>query len=124
MANPFGICSISGSMTHSHCLHGTMLMTYSAPLYDCEDHVVFFLGGQINCSTTIHGMSDILRILVTPQDVNEEDVKVPDVKETRASMFGRGGFFKSFRTASSDRVPARNSARPGWRMDYSARSRD
>ncbi|KAK5950926.1 hypothetical protein OHC33_007998 [Knufia fluminis] len=38
-------------------------LLYTAPLYDSAGKLAFFLGGQINVSTTIHNTSDILRIL-------------------------------------------------------------
>jgi hypothetical protein len=38
-------------------------LLYVSPLLDEDGSVVFFLGGQINCSTTIHSCTDILKIL-------------------------------------------------------------
>jgi PAS domain S-box-containing protein len=38
-------------------------LLYVAPLRDEAGNIVFFLGGQIDCSTTIHGKPDIMRIL-------------------------------------------------------------
>lgn len=38
-------------------------LLYVSPLLDEYGNVAFFLGGQINCSTTIHSCTDILRIL-------------------------------------------------------------
>ncbi|KAK5120765.1 hypothetical protein LTR85_005831 [Meristemomyces frigidus] len=38
-------------------------LLYTTPLYDAYGKLAFFLGGQINCSTTIHKASDVLRIL-------------------------------------------------------------
>ncbi|KXL45708.1 hypothetical protein M433DRAFT_58278 [Acidomyces richmondensis BFW] len=47
-------------------------LLYTTPLYDAHGNLAFFLGGQINCSTTIHTSSDVLRILAQPQ-TDEED---------------------------------------------------
>lgn len=38
-------------------------LLYVAPLYDEAGNIVFFLGGQIDCSTTIHGKPDVMKIL-------------------------------------------------------------
>ena len=47
-------------------------LLYVTPLFDARGRVVFFLGGQINCSTTIHNQSDILKILAMSADVADE----------------------------------------------------
>jgi len=38
-------------------------LLYVAPLRDEAGNIVFFLGGQIDCSTTIHGKPDVMKIL-------------------------------------------------------------
>lgn len=38
-------------------------LLYVAPLRDESGNIVFFLGGQVDCSTTIHGNPDVLRVL-------------------------------------------------------------
>ncbi|ETS86397.1 hypothetical protein PFICI_00225 [Pestalotiopsis fici W106-1] len=43
-------------------------LLYMAPLCDDNGNVVFFLGGQINCSTTIHTNVDVMRVLSVPCD--------------------------------------------------------
>jgi phototropin len=48
-------------------------LLYTTPLRDAKGNVVFFLGGQINCSTTVHSQSDILRILAMTEEQAEED---------------------------------------------------
>ncbi len=45
-------------------------LLYVSPLLDEDSNVAFFLGGQINCSTTIHSCTDILKIL----SLNDEGV--------------------------------------------------
>jgi phototropin len=78
-------------------------LLYVAPLFDIEGKIAFFLGGQINCSTTIHGCADIVRVLSTSHD--PEDGK--DNPVTRASKYSEGGlngkksFFKSLRGNSA-----------------------
>jgi len=52
-------------------------LLYVAPLYDAHGKLIFFLGGQINCSTTIHNASDVLRILGQSKPV--EETAVPGV---------------------------------------------
>ncbi len=47
-------------------------LLYVTPLFDAKGNVVFFLGGQINCSTTIHSQSDILKVLAMSSDVADE----------------------------------------------------
>jgi phototropin len=67
-------------------------LLYTAPLFDARGNVVFFLGGQINCSTTIHSQSDILKILAMSTDVEEEKDLPPTIKNTRSSRL-----FSAFR---------------------------
>ena len=44
----------------------------TTPLFDGYGNLVFFLGGQINCSTTVHSASDVLRILSQTKDPEED----------------------------------------------------
>jgi len=48
-------------------------LLYTTPLYDEHGNLLFFLGGQINCSTTIHSASDVLRILAQTNEASEKD---------------------------------------------------
>ncbi|KAI7591636.1 hypothetical protein KC343_g18115 [Hortaea werneckii] len=43
-------------------------LLYVAPLFDSNGKLVFFLRGQINCSTTVHNASDVLRVLGQAED--------------------------------------------------------
>ncbi|KAI9870819.1 MAG: hypothetical protein M1830_003770, partial [Pleopsidium flavum] len=75
------------------------------PLFNADGKVAFYLGGQINCSTTIHNCSDILRVLSLSDQVEEDKVEYalpPPL--TREGSSGPRGFFKSFRTRSSNKV--------------------
>lgn len=48
-------------------------LLYTTPLRDNHGKVIFFLGGQINCSTTIHSSSDVLKILAQSKDSTEHN---------------------------------------------------
>jgi len=72
-------------------------LLYTTPLFDAHGKVVFFLGGQINCSTTIHSQSDILRILAIPDDVDEKEDSKAVAPETTAQ---KKGLFSSFRNSN------------------------
>ena len=77
-----------------------------APLFNAEGKVVFFLGGQINCSTTIRSCSDVLRVLSMTDENEEEkpdDIALPTIQGSRPKM----GFFKSFRKDSSNKLEVR-----------------
>lgn len=81
-------------------------MRLSAPLYNADGKVAFYLGGQINCSTTIHSCSDILRVLSISDDPEEEKAPLSPPPLTRGDSSGPRGFFKSFRSRSSTKVTA------------------
>lgn len=46
-------------------------LLFCAPLYDANGMLHFFLGAQINCSTTVHSASDVLRILSQSKEADE-----------------------------------------------------
>jgi len=81
-------------------------MRLSAPLYGADGKVAFYLGGQINCSTTIHNCSDILRVLSISDDPEDEKVPLSPPPLTRDNSTGPRSFFKSFRPRSSTKVTA------------------
>ena len=88
-------------------------LLYTSPLYDSSGRLAFFIGGQINCSTTIHNASDILRILAYSDDVAED--------EAQASAAGviqpkKSGFFSAFRS-SKPVQPARIAGMEGQLLD-------
>ena len=63
----------------------------SAPLYDADGTLKFFIGGQINCSTTIRSNTDVLKILSMsddPEDDKEAAQSVRSVKQKKKSFFG------------------------------------
>lgn len=47
-------------------------LLYISTLFDSRGRLAFFLGGQINCSTTVHSTSDVLRILAQSSNVDED----------------------------------------------------
>ena len=51
-------------------------LLYCAPLFDERGDISFFIGGQIDVSTTIHSRSDILKVLGTN---NEHFDKTPEL---------------------------------------------
>ncbi|KAG7005598.1 hypothetical protein G7Y79_00019g047780 [Physcia stellaris] len=68
-------------------------LLYVAPLHDAEGRLAYFIGGQINCSTTIRSNTDVLRILSLSDDP-EDDVdaqrSVHNIKPAKRSFFGFG----------------------------------
>ncbi|KAK5727903.1 hypothetical protein LTR17_012326 [Elasticomyces elasticus] len=70
-------------------------LLYVTPLYDAHGNLAFFLGGQINCSTTIHNASDVLRILGASNEKTDDPVpgtfspllSAPPPKPPRARSF-------------------------------------
>ncbi|KAL9623799.1 MAG: hypothetical protein Q9160_002030 [Pyrenula sp. 1 TL-2023] len=60
-------------------------LLYVTPLLDQTGKVAFFLGGQINCSTTVHSSSDVMRVLSTheggPDDEDTNSVMTPTSAE-------------------------------------------
>lgn len=92
-------------------------LLYVSPLVDGNGDVRFFLGGQINCSTTIHSRTDVLRIL----SLNDEDTesviegsrKAPSVRSTESnsySSYGKSSFFKSFKKYNANTIKVRDEA--------------
>ncbi|KAM0796301.1 hypothetical protein BDR22DRAFT_812277 [Usnea florida] len=66
-------------------------LLYVAPLYDADGTLKFFIGGQINCSTTIRSNTDVLKILSMsddPEDDKEAAQSVRSVKQKKKSFFG------------------------------------
>lgn len=82
-------------------------LLYVTPLRDSQGKTVFFLGAQINLSTTIHSQSDILRILALNDDVAEDDqqIQTEAAKETVQPSSRYSRIFSSFRSKSNGVVP-------------------
>ena len=62
-------------------------------MLDASGRLAFFIGGQINCSTTIRSNTDVLRILSLSDDPDEDaeaQRSVHDIKPSKRSFFGFG----------------------------------
>lgn len=75
-------------------------LLYMTPLFDATGNVVFFLGGQINCSTTIHSQSDVLRILAMSNDTDEKAVDGVLAHEPHKIPSRTSKFLATFRSKS------------------------
>jgi PAS domain S-box-containing protein len=75
-------------------------LLYTTPLFDATGNVVFFLGGQINCSTTIHNATDVLKILSQTSDTDERAVEGAMSLEPARNTSRTSKFFSSFRSKS------------------------
>lgn len=78
-------------------------LLYVAPLYDVDGNLVYYLGGQINCSTTIRSNTDVLRILSMTDEQQEEGSK-NDLKR-RSSRKSLSNHFR--RNTNTPRMPHR-----------------
>ena len=93
-------------------------LLYVAPLFNERGEVCFFLGGQINCSTTIHSCNDILRVLSTNDDeLDRQDEtaagksKTPSLRSQDRGSRGskpKSSFFKSWRKYNAAGPPVAN----------------
>ncbi|TVY35580.1 Phototropin [Lachnellula occidentalis] len=87
-------------------------LLYVSPLLDERGEVSFFLGGQINCSTTIHSCNDILRILgINDDELDEIDsinrpTSIRSRPSSRDTSKVKSTFFKSWRKYNPSKSPA------------------
>lgn len=80
-------------------------LLYCAPLFNENGEVTYFLGGQINCSTTIHSCTDVLRILSINDDElegmeQEAKIRSPSIRSRETAgerQKPRSAFFKSWK---------------------------
>ena len=80
-------------------------LLYMTPLFDGHGNLVFFLGGQINCSTTIHSGADVLRILAQSKDGPEESTSgVASPIQQQYVRPPRRSIFAGFRTNSRTNI--------------------
>lgn len=80
-------------------------LLYTTPLYDGYGKLAFFLGGQINCSTTVHNASDVLRILGQSKEV--DDSAVPAAVTPQLVKRPRRSILSAFRSNSMPIMPPR-----------------
>ncbi|KAI0120708.1 hypothetical protein BJ170DRAFT_160834 [Xylariales sp. AK1849] len=52
-------------------------LLYVAPLLNENGKVAFFIGGQVNCSTTIHSKADVMRVLSVSGESDTDDEAKP-----------------------------------------------
>lgn len=82
-------------------------LLYICPLFRSDGKVAFFLGGQINCSTTIHNRSDVLRVLSLSDEVEEENPSLQSTAQTAVVNAKKsGGLFSSFRNKDKAKIAA------------------
>ncbi|KAL8736301.1 MAG: hypothetical protein Q9166_000456 [cf. Caloplaca sp. 2 TL-2023] len=68
-------------------------LLYVAPLFDASGKLAFYIGGQVNCSTTIRSNTDVLRILSmsdAPEEDKESALSLKGPKPTKRRFFGFG----------------------------------
>ena len=88
---PFWNLLYVGMHLPAHHFHLWSPLTFVvAPLYDADGNCKFFIGGQVNCSTTIRSNTDVLRILSMsdePEDDKEAAVSIQGSKPSKRSFF-------------------------------------
>lgn len=80
-------------------------LLYTTPLFNAHGNVVFFLGGQINCSTTIHNASDIMRIFSSSSDTDDappNSMVLPTTSQSQPA--GGSRLMSAFRSSSKPTV--------------------
>ncbi|KAK9797589.1 hypothetical protein SCARD494_03418 [Seiridium cardinale] len=81
-------------------------LLYIAPLRDETGKVVFFMGGQINCSTTIHSNTDVMRVLSASHvEPTEEPKRQERDKTTAQQKPGRKSFLSVFNRGDKQNPP-------------------
>ena len=89
-------------------------LLYVAPLYDVDGNLAYYIGGQINCSTTIRSNTDVLRILSMgeQQQEEEEEARKQELKQkiSKKSLFGH---FRRVTNTSSKAPPRLPAQEPG-----------
>ncbi|KAJ5017585.1 Phototropin-1A [Colletotrichum sp. SAR 10_99] len=73
-------------------------LLYVAPLYNEAGKLAFFIGGQINCSTTIHSNVDVMRVLSTSTNDDTHDetkANAPPIHRTSSMPSARKAFLKA-----------------------------
>ena len=79
-------------------------LLYTTPLFDGHGNLVFFLGGQINCSTTIHSGADVLRILAQSKDSEESATPGVASPQQQYAKPPRRSILSAFRTTSRSNI--------------------
>lgn len=79
----------------------THMSIAAAPLFDAEGNLRFFIGGQINCSTTIRSNTDVLKILSMSDDPEDDKESAQSIRDTKPKR----SFFGFTRKDSSAELP-------------------
>ncbi|KAK1979886.1 hypothetical protein LZ30DRAFT_724870 [Colletotrichum cereale] len=90
-------------------------LLYVAPLYNEAGALAFFLGGQINCSTTIHNNADVMRVLSASSndDVEDKAKKPPVLHRSASAPSARKMFLKALGVKVDDNGPNSSVIDPG-----------
>ncbi|KAK1584904.1 uncharacterized protein LY79DRAFT_610923 [Colletotrichum navitas] len=90
-------------------------LLYVAPLYNESGMISFFIGGQINCSTTIHTNADIMKVLSSSSkdDVEEAAKKPPVLHRSTSAPSARRAFLKALGVKVDDSAPNNSAIDPG-----------
>ncbi|KAK1994596.1 hypothetical protein LX36DRAFT_613917 [Colletotrichum falcatum] len=90
-------------------------LLYVAPLYNEAGKLSFFIGGQINCSTTIHTNADVMKVLSssTNDDVEAATKKPPVLHRSSSAPSARKAFLKALGVKVDDHGPSSPAADPG-----------
>jgi hypothetical protein len=82
-------------------------LLYISFLLNERGEVAFFLGGQINCSTTIHSCNDVLRILsINEMSARKKASSIRSWESSRDNCKVKSSFFKSWREYNPSGNPA------------------
>lgn len=91
-------------------------LLYVSPLFNEKGEITYFLGGQINCSTTIHSFTDVLRVL----SVNDDELERLDILDREREGGIGGERAGSVRSREASVLKSKSSFFKGWRK-YSVR---
>ncbi|KAH8881185.1 hypothetical protein GQ53DRAFT_668285 [Thozetella sp. PMI_491] len=85
-------------------------LLYMAPLFDENGKLAFFIGGQVNCSTTIHSNADVMRILSLSNKEEPEEEVIPKINGTGSTRSkgissARKAILKAFGVQFNDPTP-------------------
>ncbi|KAL8974494.1 MAG: hypothetical protein Q9197_001256 [Variospora fuerteventurae] len=65
-------------------------LLYVAPLFDAKGRLSYYIGGQVNCSTTIRSNTDVLRVLSMSDEPEDDKDAAQSIKHSKRSFFGLG----------------------------------
>ncbi|TLD08348.1 uncharacterized protein PgNI_07300 [Pyricularia grisea] len=92
-------------------------LLYISPLFDEQGQLAFFIGGQVNCSTTIHSSADVMRVLSMSSDPSETDSKESPAKLGEATA-------KQAQATAQSPPPRKSSARKVLLKAFGVRTQD